>query len=115
MENTAKNVAGATRRTLSGDNRKLSEIAEAFRSIGVDAVKAHYRAALEKEPKLAECGLESLAAALIQAAYLKLTPEQVSLGLRQDGDTGRLKCVFHVKPEGFFELARRCGGEAGIS
>jgi hypothetical protein len=112
MKNTAKNVAVATQRTLSEDNRKLSEIAEAFRIIGVDAVKTHYRAALEKEPKLAECGFESLAVALIQAAHLKLTPEQVSLSTRYDDSTGRRKCVFHVKPEGFSELERRCGKEA---
>jgi hypothetical protein len=110
MENT-KIAATAASRIALDFNRKAVELG-LIHLINEDRLERAYNAALERNPKLAECTEESLGGALLQMLHLDLDLHGVILEPVFDRGKNGYVCVFRLGYKGYLELVRRNGGES---
>jgi recombination protein RecT len=110
MENT-KIAADAARRIALGYNRKAVELGMIHLN-NENRLERVYNAALERNPKLAECTEESLGGALLQMLHLNLDLHGVILEPVFDRSKDKYVCVFRLGYKGYLELVRRNGGES---
>jgi hypothetical protein len=101
MENTAMTVAAMA----ADDKARAIEIGRAIHAVGEERFEALYRKALEQNPKLAECTVESLIGALLQTLHLGLGLEHVIL--TPATHDGVITCKFGLLYKGYVELAKR--------
>jgi recombination protein RecT len=94
------------------ENRPLM-ISKLIHHVGEDVFEKAYNAAIERNPKLAECTLESVIGSLIQMLQLRLGLDHVILEpvyKKMDDGECRYVCVFRLGYKGYLELSRRCNG-----
>jgi recombinational DNA repair protein RecT len=87
---------------------KAFELGKLIHGIGENVLDHVYKAAIEQNPKLAECTAESLIGALLAMSNLDLGLEHVVLDPVQDGISGEIKCFFRLGYKGYLELSRHC-------
>jgi recombination protein RecT len=118
MENTVMALAEA----VEEGGLEAIELGKAIRSIGEDRLDRAYKAALEQNPKLAQCTAESLIGCLLHMLQLDLDLGHVSLipVMEKNSPISRAAhfiddqeyiCHFRILYKGYVELSRRCGNE----